>query len=65
MLQRVAGIDDVLDDQHVAPLDLAAQVLQDAHLARGFGRVAVGGGLEEIDLHRQVDLAHQIGDEDE
>jgi hypothetical protein len=65
MHQRVAGIDDILHHQHVAPRDLAAQVLEDAHLARGLHRVAIGGGFEEIDLHRQVELPHQIGDEDE
>ena len=47
------------------PCDLAAQVLEDAHLAARLGRVAVGGDLEEIDLDRQVELAHQVGDEDE
>ena len=65
VLQRVAGVDDVLDHQHVAPLDLAAQVLEDPHLAARLGRVAVGRDLEEIDLDRQVELAHQVGDEDE
>ena len=28
-------------------------------------RIAVGGGFQEIDLHRQFDLAHQVRDEDE
>jgi hypothetical protein len=63
--ERVAGVDDVLDHQHVAPLDGRAQVLEDAHLARGLHRVAVGGGLEEVDLDGQVELAHEVGDEHE
>ena len=46
-------------------LDLAAQVLQHPHLAARLGAHAVGGDLEEVDLDRQVDLAHQVGDEDE
>src|SRR5689334_10532221 len=35
VLERVAGVDDVLDQQHVAPLDLPAKVLEDAHFAAG------------------------------
>ena len=31
----------------------------------GLRRVAVGGDLEEIDLDRQVELAHEVGDEHE
>jgi hypothetical protein len=63
--QGEAGVDDVLDHQHVAPGNLAAQVLQDAHLAAGVHRIAVAGGFQEIHLDRQLDLAHQIGDEHE
>src|SRR6185312_5834776 len=63
--QGAAGVDDVLDHQQVAALDLAAQVLEDANFTAGFGGVAVGRYLEEVDLDRQIQLAHQIGDEDE
>ena len=47
--KRVSGIDDVLDQQDVAAGDLALQILEEADLAAGDGRVAVGGGFEEID----------------
>ncbi len=63
--QRMAGIDDVLDDEHVAVLDLSAQVLHDPHFAARFRRVAVTRDFDEIDLDRQVQFAHQVGDEDE
>ena len=65
MLERVAGVDDVLDHQHVAAFDLAAQILEDAHLAARLRGVAVARDLEEIDFHRQVELTHQVGNEDE
>ena len=35
MVQREAGIDDILDHQHIAPRDLAAQILENPHLAAG------------------------------
>ena len=63
--ERAAGVDDVLDEEHVAALDAGAQILQDPHLAARHHGVAVGGGLEEVDLDRQVELAHQVGDEHE
>jgi lysophospholipase L1-like esterase len=65
MLERVAGIDDIFHHQHIAPGDLAAQILQNAHFPARCHGIAIGGGFEEIDLDRQVQLAHQIGDEDE
>ena len=34
-------------------------------LARRGHAVAVGGDLEEVDLDGQVELAHEVGDEDE
>ena len=34
-------------------------------LAANFGRVAVTRRFEEVDLDRQVELAHEVGDEDE
>jgi hypothetical protein len=59
------SVHDVLDHQHVAGLDLAAQILEYADLAARLGRVAVGGDLQEVHLHRQVELPHEVGDEDE
>src|SRR5215207_3690607 len=42
VVQGQAGVDDVLDDEHVAALDLAVEVLEDADNARGLGGRAVG-----------------------
>ena len=64
MAQGVAGIDDILDHQNIAPFDGAAQVFEDTHLAAGLHPVAVRGRLQKINLDRQVQLAHQIGDKD-
>ena len=65
MVQGVAGVNDVFDDQHIAAGDFAAQIFQDADFATGMHGVAVAGRLQKVDLDRQVDLADQIGDEDE
>ena len=64
-MQRMTCVDDILDHQHVAAFYRAAQVLEDAHLTRGFHAVAVAGSFEEIDLDRQVQFPHEIGDEHE
>ena len=61
----MARIDDILHDQHVAPADLAPKILEDPHLARTFHRVAVGGRLQKIHLDVHIELANQIGNEDE
>ena len=63
MAERVAGVDDILDHQHIPPLDGATQVFENPHFAARFHRVAIRRGLDEIDLDRHVQLAHQIGDE--
>jgi hypothetical protein len=47
IVEREPGVDDVLDDQHVAPLDLRVEILQQPD-AGTFG--VVGGELEEIEL---------------
>ena len=65
VLERQPGVDDVLDDQHVAALDRRVEVLEDPHDARGLRRRAVGGDGHEVDLARHVDLAHQVGEEED
>ena len=37
------------------------EVLEDAHDAGGVGRRAVGGDRHEVDLARDVELAHEVG----
>ena len=64
ILQGEPGIDDVLDDQHVAALDRGVEVLEDPHHAAGVGGRAVGGHGHEVDLARDLDLAHEIGEEE-
>ena len=64
VLERQPGVDDVLDDQHVAVLDRGVEILEDAHDPGGVGRRAVGGDRHEIDLHRDLDQAHQVGEEE-
>ena len=46
-VQRQAGVDDILDDQHVTPDDRGVQVLQQPDRAGAPARV--GGELEEVD----------------
>ena len=62
VVQRQAGVDDVLDDEHVPAGDLAFEVLEqpDPAAAR-----AVRRELEEVELVRDRDRARKIGQEDE
>jgi hypothetical protein len=61
------GVDDVLDDQHVAPGDLLVKVLQeaDAGVAAGIGIGPVGGELDEVEGMRDRNRTREVGDEDE
>src|SRR5215207_8557466 len=49
VVEGQAGVDDVLDDEHVATLDLAVEVLEDADDARGLGGRAVGRHGHEVE----------------
>src|SRR5581483_699839 len=55
-----ARVDDVLDDEHVAALDVDVEVLQDPDDPRGVGRGAVARDRHEVDLARDGDRAHQV-----
>src|SRR5690606_29238404 len=60
-LQGQARVDDVLDDQHVAPGDITGEILEDAHHAGGLRAGAVGGDRHPVHLDLQVDLAGEVG----
>src|SRR5262249_43306334 len=65
-VQRQAGVDHVLDDQHVPTLDGAVQVLQEAHpLVAARDRAAVTGELDEVELMDQLDSAREVGKEEQ
>ena len=65
VLEREARVEDVLDDQDVATLDLGVEVLDDAHDARGDGAVAITRDGHEVDAERAVDGAHHVSHEDD
>ena len=61
--ERVAGVEDVLDDDHVTARDGLRQVFEDPHVAARLGRLAVRRDLEEVERERDRHLSHQIGKE--
>ena len=63
VVEREPGVDDVLDDQHVAAEQVDVEVLHDAHDAAGLGRGAVGRDRHEVDLDGEFDRAHEVGHE--
>jgi hypothetical protein len=67
VVERQAGIDDVLDDQDVAVRDLAIEVLEqaDACVAAGVGVRAVARQLDEVERVQDRDRAREVGEEDE
>ena len=65
--KRQAGVDDVLDDEDVAPFDVGVEVLEEADSGRA-ARLAVGavpGELDEVERMQDRDRAREVGDEDE
>ncbi len=64
VLERQPGVDDVLDDQDVAPLDRRVEVLEDPHDPGGLGRRAVGGHGHEVDLDGDLERPHQVREEE-
>src|SRR5207249_9332652 len=64
-LERVAGIHDVLDDDHVAPRDVASDVLHEARRPGGLRRMLVAGDTDEIDLVGDGEALHEVGHEDD
>ncbi len=57
--QRVAGIDDVFDQQDVASAYRHLDVFANPHLTRGRA-AAVARGLEEIDRYRDLDPFEEL-----
>ena len=64
VLEGQARVQNVLDDQHVATTDVDIQVLNDTHDARRLHTVAIARNSHEIDVGRQLDLAHQVAHKD-
>ena len=61
--QRQAGVDDVLEHQHVLVGDVAVEVLEDPHDAGGAGGRAVGGDGHELHLRGQLQGAREVAHE--
>src|SRR5712692_5440785 len=62
VVQRQAGVEDVLDQDDVQPLDTGVEVLGQAHLAGRLAALAVARDRHEIQRNFQADLADQIGE---
>src|SRR5439155_19031457 len=60
-----SGVDDVLDHEDVAALDVDVQVLEDPDDTGAVGRGAVAGDGHEVDLAGNGQLAHQIRHEED
>jgi hypothetical protein len=61
------GVDDVLDDEHVTPVDAGVEVLQkaDAGRLRAAGIAVVGCELDEVQVVQDRRRAREVGEKDE
>ena len=59
--QRQAGVDDVLDDQHVPAGDVGVEVLEDPHDAGGLGARAVRRDRHPVHLEVPAEVPGQVG----
>jgi hypothetical protein len=59
----MAAVDDVLDQHHVLAENLLLDVLQEHGRSVRFRSLAIGGDAHEIDLVRDGDRLHEVGDE--
>ena len=64
VLERVARVDDILDDEHVLALDIAAHVHDQAYRAGRRAPAAVAGDRDELDGARNAQAARKVGQED-
>ena len=66
VVERQAGVDDVLDDEDVAPFDRAVEVFQELDRRAAAGLTgAVAGQLDEIDVVDDRDLPAEVDEEDD
>ena len=63
IVQRRARVDHIFHHQHVAAVNIRAQVFTDLNMPLRLRAVAVARNHHKINLHVQIDLAHQIGHE--
>src|SRR5829696_9214803 len=61
VLKGQAGVHDVLDQDHVPPLDLVVEVLEQPHHPGGLGRGPVRRGRDEVDLMRDGQGPREVG----
>ena len=59
--KRKAGVDNILDDQHVLVTDRIAEILDDLDVAARDSAVLVARDRHEIDRERKIDGTHQVG----
>jgi hypothetical protein len=66
VVERQARVDDVLDDQDVAPLDRGVEVLEEPDRRASAGLVgAVAGELDEVDVVDDRKRAAEVDEEDD
>src|SRR5262249_53405732 len=65
MGERLAGSEDIVQQQDVTAMDVGNEVGADAQLAGRGGGPSIARRLEEADAQRQVEAADEVGEEDQ
>src|SRR5205823_1573305 len=63
VVQRLPGVEDVVEDDDVATADVGQEARLDVELARPRNGAAVTGRLDEAEAQVQVEVADQVGQE--
>jgi hypothetical protein len=63
-VEGLAGIEDIVDEEDVAVVDIGGEVFGEVEWA-GLGLVAVAGGADEVEGEGEVEVADEVGGEDD
>ena len=65
VVERQAGVDDVLDDDDVAAVEGRVEILEQPHFARRGRPLGVARDRHEVGRHVAGDVPNEIGEKDE
>lgn len=63
-VEGLAGIQDIVDEEDVAVMDIGGEVFGEVEWS-GLGLVAVAGGAYEVEGEGEVEVADEVGSEDD
>jgi len=65
VMERLPGVQNVVEEQDVAPAHIGDKLRLDMQNTRRGGRAPVAGRLNQADPQRNIELPNQVGEEDQ